>query len=129
VGLMSPSAFRHAGLMDRPWNTAVAYLPGGDGNRLAVGTAEYKVRLYDTRQRRPTADIKFKDARITALAPEPQGRFFCQCLLVISIYIVILRFGSVWALRALVVAPTAPAYAAAQISVAQWRFRHASCRG
>ncbi|GAB4816703.1 hypothetical protein N2152v2_003749 [Parachlorella kessleri] len=81
------------GLVDKPWNTALAFLPdvargaaptaagssqgssdSGSGNVLLVGTGYHKLRLYDVRAgKRPQAELAFGDARITALAPEPDG--------------------------------------------------------
>ena len=73
--------------MDKPWNTALAFLPdaaraaaassnsgSGSGNVLLVGTGYHKLRLYDVRAgKRPQAELAFGEARITALAPEPYG--------------------------------------------------------
>ena len=74
------------GLVDKPWNTALAFLPdaareapaaagssdSGSGNVLLVGTGYHKLRLYDVRAgKRPQAELAFGEARITALAPEP----------------------------------------------------------
>lgn len=73
------------GLVDRPWNTALAFLPdaarlggeggaGGLGHVVLAGTGYHKLRLYDTRAgKRPQAELAFGEARITALAPEPDG--------------------------------------------------------
>lgn len=62
------------GLMDRPWNTAAAFMPGSNGTKLAVGTGEHKFRLYDTAAgKRPQLDIVFGQARVTAVAPEADG--------------------------------------------------------
>ena len=38
-----------------------------------MGTLQHKVRLYDTRFRRPQLQVDFGEARITALAAEPSG--------------------------------------------------------
>lgn len=62
-----------AGLVDKPWNTALAFVPGGEGHTILVGTGEHKLRLYDTRQRRPALQVEFGDTLVTALAPEPSG--------------------------------------------------------
>ncbi|KAL6780971.1 hypothetical protein ACKKBG_A09235 [Auxenochlorella protothecoides x Auxenochlorella symbiontica] len=71
------------GLVDRPWNTALAFLPpspapAGEeepaGARLVVGTGHHRVRLYDTAAgRRPQLDVGWGEAKITALASEPSG--------------------------------------------------------
>jgi ribosome biogenesis protein NSA1 len=77
------------GLPDRPWTTALAFLPEGaegaaegDGNasrpasaaRLVAGTGAHKLRLYDAAAaRRPQLELAFGEARITALAAEPGG--------------------------------------------------------
>ncbi|KAL4434253.1 hypothetical protein ABPG75_000694 [Micractinium tetrahymenae] len=79
------------GLVDRPWNTAIAFLPpaspssssgggGGDGgaapgSRLLVGTGYAKVRMYDAEAgKRPQMELTWGDARITCLALEPDGQ-------------------------------------------------------
>ncbi|PRW58950.1 WD repeat-containing 74 [Chlorella sorokiniana] len=86
------------GLVDKPWNTAIAFLPptstssGGDGNgnagnsgsrdaagaagtRLLVGTNYHKVRLYDSAAgKRPQMEMSWGEGRITALAVEPDGQ-------------------------------------------------------
>jgi len=61
------------GLHDRPWNTAVAFLPGSGGQKLVVGTGEHKVRVYSVEQRRPRLSVEFGEARVTALAPTADG--------------------------------------------------------
>ncbi|KAK9829390.1 hypothetical protein WJX72_005540 [[Myrmecia] bisecta] len=61
------------GLVDKPWNAAVAFLPGPDSNKIMTGTGHHKLRLYDMRQRRPALDIAFAESRVTALAPEADG--------------------------------------------------------
>ncbi|KAL4424916.1 hypothetical protein ABPG77_009645 [Micractinium sp. CCAP 211/92] len=75
------------GLVDRPWNTAVAFLPpaspssstegssSAPGSRLLVGTGHAKVRLYDAEAgKRPQMELTWGDARITCLALEPDGQ-------------------------------------------------------
>ena len=72
------------GLVERPWGTAVAFLPGHGGHLLAVGTVTGRVRLYDPRHgKRPLAVVDVAagaaghtavgatPARISALAPDP----------------------------------------------------------
>ena len=61
------------GLVDRPWNTAAAFLPGSEGQKVVVGTAYHKLRLYDVKSRRPALDMEFGDAKITALAAQSNG--------------------------------------------------------
>ena len=61
------------GLVDKPWNTAVAFLPGSQGQRAVVGTAYHKLRLYDVKSRRPALDMEVGEAKITALAPQLDG--------------------------------------------------------
>jgi ribosome biogenesis protein NSA1 len=75
------------GLPDRPWTTALAFLPeggadggGGDASRPAAaarvvaGTGAHKLRLYDAAAgRRPQLELPFGEARVTALAAEPAG--------------------------------------------------------
>ena len=41
--------------------------------QVVVGTLQHKVRLYNTRFRRPQLQLDFGEARITALAAEPSG--------------------------------------------------------
>ena len=62
-------------LMDPPWNTAVAFLPGTNGSQLVVGTGMHKVRLYNTEQKRPVMSVDFGESRITALAPHSNGEY------------------------------------------------------
>jgi ribosome biogenesis protein NSA1 len=61
------------GLMDKPWNTAVAFLPGSQGSQVVVGTGQHKVRVYHVSQKRPKLSVEFGEARITALAPTADG--------------------------------------------------------
>lgn len=62
------------GLMDKPWNTAVAFLPGSQGKQIIVGTGQHKVRMYNVSQKRPVLSVEFGESRITALAPHPGGK-------------------------------------------------------
>lgn len=66
------------GLMDKPWNTAVTFLPGSKGERLIVGTGMHKVRLYSLSQKRPLLSVDFGEAKITALAPQDEGMLASQ---------------------------------------------------
>ena len=59
--------------MDEAFNLAIAFRPGFGGQQVFVGTGEHKLRLYDTRQRRPAQAIAFHDAAVTALAAEGDG--------------------------------------------------------
>ncbi|KAA6423488.1 MAG: hypothetical protein FRX49_06548 [Trebouxia sp. A1-2] len=61
------------GLVDKPWNTAAAFLPGSDGQKVVLGTAYHKLRLYDVKSRRPALDIDFGEAKVTALAAQTNG--------------------------------------------------------
>ncbi|DBA78806.1 TPA: hypothetical protein ACH3X1_008702 [Trebouxia sp. C0004] len=61
------------GLVDKPWNTCAAFLPGSDGQKVVVGTAYHKLRLYDVKSRRPALDIEFGEAKVTALAAQTNG--------------------------------------------------------
>ena len=61
------------GLMEKPWTTTVAFLPGCGGTKLVVGTGQHRLRVYDTAQRRPTLAVDFGEAKVTALAPESNG--------------------------------------------------------
>lgn len=89
------------GLVDRPWNTAIVFLPpsavapsstpagstagssgadgssqdgGAAGSRLLVGTGYHKVRLYDAEAgKRPQMDVAWGEGRVTCLALEPDG--------------------------------------------------------
>ena len=62
------------GLVDKPWNTAAAFLPSSDGKMVAVGTAYHKLRIYDVKSRRPALDMQFGEAKITALAAQSNGK-------------------------------------------------------
>ena len=66
-------------LVDKPHNTAVAFLPGSHGHRLVVGTAYHKLRLYDLKSKRPGLDLEFGEAKITAIAPQRDGEWR-QCV-------------------------------------------------
>ncbi len=62
------------GLVDKPWNSAVAFFPGSNGNKIWTGTGYHKLRLYDsTTSKRPQTEVEFGSSRITALAPEADG--------------------------------------------------------
>ncbi|BDA43611.1 probable WD repeat-containing protein 74 at C-terminar half [Coccomyxa sp. Obi] len=62
------------GLVDPPWCSAVAFLPGSDNSKVLVGTGKSKLRLYDIKHgRRPVLDLTFGQSRITSLAAEPDG--------------------------------------------------------
>ncbi|EFN57603.1 hypothetical protein CHLNCDRAFT_143321 [Chlorella variabilis] len=74
------------GLVDRPWNTAIVFLPplastdssggsdGGPGDRLLVGTGYQKVRLYDkAKGKRPQMELAWGEGRVTCMALEPQS--------------------------------------------------------
>lgn len=61
-------------LVDKPHNTAVAFLPDSNSQRVIVGTAYHKLRLYDIKSRRPALEMEFGEARITAVAPERNGK-------------------------------------------------------
>mmetsp|Transcript_24417 Transcript_24417/g.67866 ORF Transcript_24417/g.67866 Transcript_24417/m.67866 type:complete len:389 (-) Transcript_24417:35-1201(-) len=64
------------GLQDKPWVTALAWLPGEDTRKVVVGTGSSKVRLYDlsTTMRRPVMEASFEvQTRVTAVAPAPDG--------------------------------------------------------
>lgn len=65
------------GLVDKPWNTAVAFLPGSDGQKIVVGTAYHKLRIYDVKSKRPAVDMQFGEAKVTALAPQSDGESLC----------------------------------------------------
>jgi ribosome biogenesis protein NSA1 len=63
------------GLVDKPWNSAVAFFPGSQGKKIWTGTGYHKLRLYDsTASKRPQTEVDFGQARITALAPEADGQ-------------------------------------------------------
>ena len=79
------------GLVDLPNITALAFIPspsllpdapsgppeGADGPpplKVLAGTAQHKLWLYDLKAgRRPQMDLAWGEAKITALAPEPDG--------------------------------------------------------
>lgn len=61
------------GLMDLPWNSAVAFIPGAGGRKLFVGTGHHKLRLYDVAQARPLLNVEFGEGRLTSLAPCSDG--------------------------------------------------------
>ena len=61
------------GLVDKPWDTAVAFLPGSQGQRLIAGTAFGKLRTFVTSQKRATREVASEGSRVTALAPTADG--------------------------------------------------------
>ena len=64
------------GLSDLPWNSAVAFHPNSEAIKVWVGTGYHKIRLYDRAAgKKPQLEVAFPNgaARITALAPEPNG--------------------------------------------------------
>ena len=61
------------GLVDKPWDTAVAFLPGSQGQRLIAGTAFGKLRTFVTSQKRATREVVSEGSRVTALAPTADG--------------------------------------------------------
>ena len=67
------------GLVDKPCNTAVAFLPGSDGQKVVVGTAYHKLRVYDVKSKRPALDMQFGEAKVTALAPQSNGQQLLLC--------------------------------------------------
>ena len=64
------------GLVDKPWDTAVAFLPGSQGQRLIAGTTFGKLRTFVTSQKRATREVVSEESRVTALAPTADGE---QC--------------------------------------------------
>ena len=73
-------------LVDKPHNTALAFLPDSNSQRVVVGTAYHKLRVYDIKSRRPALEMEFGEARITAVAPESNGKpydshLWCDCTL------------------------------------------------
>ena len=63
------------GLVDRPWNSAVAFFPGSNGTKIWTGTGHYKLRLYDTgASKKPHTEAVLGSSRITGIAPEPDGQ-------------------------------------------------------
>ena len=61
------------GLTERPWNTAVAFLPLWGSLCVLVGTNTGRVRLYDTVQKRPIFSLPVLETRVTALVVEADG--------------------------------------------------------
>ena len=41
---------------------------------MVVGTGKHKLRVYETKARRPALQLAWGQARITALAAEPDGK-------------------------------------------------------
>ena len=64
------------GLSDRPWVSALAWLPSaGSPLCLVAGTGHHELRLYDARQsRRPSLRATFGEARVTQVLAEGGGR-------------------------------------------------------
>jgi len=63
------------GLVDKPWNSAVAFFPGSNGTKIWTGTGYHKLRLYDSMaSKRPQIEVEFGSARVTALAAEADGQ-------------------------------------------------------
>eukprot|EP00884_Botryococcus_braunii_P019892 jgi/Botrbrau1/6587/Bobra.0189s0014.1 len=62
------------GLVDKPWDSALTYLRGGEARKVAVGTGYHKIRIYDVKaQRRPVLEIPFGESRVTSLAADIDG--------------------------------------------------------
>ncbi|KAK9832561.1 hypothetical protein WJX84_011909 [Apatococcus fuscideae] len=61
------------GLMDPPWNSALAFVPAAAGRKLFVGTGHHKLRLYDVGRARPVLNVDFGEGRLTCLAPLSGG--------------------------------------------------------
>ncbi|GLI64763.1 hypothetical protein VaNZ11_008164, partial [Volvox africanus] len=63
-----------SGLHDLAHVTAVSYVPGRDDQLVLVGTAKYKLWLYDMRAgRKPQSEVVWGEGRITVLLPQPDG--------------------------------------------------------
>ena len=63
------------GLMDPPWTSACAFVPGSGCRRIVAGTGHYKLRLYDLDHgRRPKLEVTWDEARVTAVCPAPDGK-------------------------------------------------------
>lgn len=63
------------GLVDKPWNTAISFVPNSNATKILVGTGHHKIRMYDaTCGKRPQMEISLGEARITSLAIEADGR-------------------------------------------------------
>lgn len=109
------------GLMDKPWNTAVAFLPGSGARRLVVGTGQHKVRVYQVSQKRPLLSVEFGEGKVTALAPladglkcwaaDSQGQIGCVDLTAGKV--LQLLKGAAGSVRSLAIHPTAPLIASA----------------
>eukprot|EP00873_Tetraselmis_striata_P001379 jgi/Tetstr1/421643/TSEL_012583.t1 len=64
------------GLQDKPWVSALAWLPGGDNRKVIVGTGSSKIRLYDlaSDMRRPVMETSFKgQTKVTSVVANPAG--------------------------------------------------------
>lgn len=69
-------AHRQTGLMDPAWTSAVAFVPGSACRRVVAGTGHYKLRVYDLDHgRRPRLEVAWDEARVTAVAPTPDGAY------------------------------------------------------
>jgi hypothetical protein len=64
-------------LQDKLWTSALQWLPECAFDQAFVtGTGYHKLQLYDVKaQQRPMFEVAWRDARITALAAQPDGLY------------------------------------------------------
>ncbi|XP_042438351.1 WD repeat-containing protein DDB_G0290555-like [Zingiber officinale] len=62
------------GLSPPPWFTAASFLSEEDHRKIAAGTNNHQVRLYDTSaQRRPVMSVDYRETPIKAVCPDLHG--------------------------------------------------------
>ena len=125
------------GLTETPWPTCAAFFPPQGDAVLAVGTADYKLRVYDTRaSRRPTVDVTVGEARLMAVLPDPaqeghvwaaDGRGVVECWDLRAGHRVGGVHGADGSVRALARHPTLPLLAAGGLD--RWVHVHSTTAG
>ncbi|XP_050222899.1 uncharacterized protein LOC126672989 [Mercurialis annua] len=62
------------GIFTPTWFTSATFLSSDDHRKIAAGTSNHQVRLYDTSaQRRPVISFDFREAPIKAVTEDPDG--------------------------------------------------------
>lgn len=125
------------GLTETPWPTCAAFFPPQGDAVLAAGTADYKLRVYDTRaSRRPTVDVTVGEARLMAVLPDPaqeghvwaaDGRGVVECWDLRAGHRVGGVHGANGSVRALARHPTLPLLAAGGLD--RWVHVHSTTAG
>lgn len=69
-----PPTSNSLGIFSPTWFTAATFLSKEDHHKIAAGTNNYQVRLYDvSTQRRPVMSVNFRESPIKAIAADSDG--------------------------------------------------------